>query len=1817
MPQSGPEPQPSLEDWWATPPDQAAALVQEVREAAPEEVSRTRMFTSRASVSRGNAEPETLLDFPEEPPAAAPPRPAPQPAAPPAPAMTEGPVVDPEPVLAASFRAGSVDDLAPASARAKIQANLQALEVLREVQAEQRPATPEEQATLARWSGWGATGVAQVFEDRPEYAETQARLLEVLSEDEYLAAARTTLNAHYTDHRLVTAVWDAVTALGFDGGRVLEPGSGSGTFIGAAPPSAQMTGVELDPTTAAISQLLYPAATVRAESFAETRFPSGYFDAAVGNVPFGNVTLHDPRYNPRRFSLHNHFISKSLEMTRPGGVVAVLTSRYSMDAQNADARQDWAARADLLGAVRLPSGAHERTAGTEAVTDVLVFRRRLEGEAPLSDDWTRTQTTAFDGPDGPVAQVINAYWDQHPENVLGTHVVDQGDKGRWELKVQGDAAAAHEQLHGALERIVEAARTQGRTMPARAPEDELPDVTDWLGSGDEVVDGRVVKKDGAYWQVVDGGLSPVKVAKANHAEVDALLRLRDQAADVVAREGVAAEGDLELEAAREELRENWTAYRDRYGPISRVTVHETSRTDRDGRPVVQRRFPAAPRLLRSDPQGPLLWGLEVYDAPTGTAEPASLLLQRMVVPRRPVVSVENAVDGLAVVLDTRGRVDLEEIARLRGADSTDQVISELRGRIFEAPDRAGEWITRAEYCSGNVREKLEVARARAADDPARWADHVAALEEVMPADLQAGDVTARIGAAWISELDHGAFLRETLGISTGRVTHIGGPHGGWEVDARMGMYGVAATQEWGTPRMPAAAIFQTLLDQAPIVVYDYDEEGRRHLNPEETAAAAEKGRLLSGAFEEWVWAEPERAQRLLAEYNKRFNSVVLRDYAAEGRQLSLPGLVQFTPHAHQLAAVARMTTEPSVGLFHEVGAGKTAAMVMGTMELKRLERINKPLVVVPNHMLEQFAREWLELYPAAKILAAGTEDLQRDARRRFIAKAAGNAWDGIIMTQSAFKSIGLTPENETAFQEREIAEARVALGRVEDGEKGRRIKDLEKGLTRIEERLKAKRDREFDPTLTFESMGVDYLVVDELHMYKNLRVISRITEANREGSDMALDLYAKIRYLRDSLGTERVITGATATPVANSVSEMYVMQRYLGERTLDRAGITDFDTWAATFGETVDGWEQTVSGGFKLTHRFAKFQNVPELRQMFHEFADVKSAEDLNLPRPDITPRRVDGARAPETLLVPSTPELEAWLEEAADRAANMSGRPEKGGDNMLKLSTEGRKVALDFRLLDPAQGPIPGKIDATADLLHEVWTQTKDNVYLDAGGQESPRLGGLQIVFCDYGTPSSEPDRFSVYDALRDALVDRGLPRDRVRFIHEAKSDVEKARLFQECRDGEVSVIVGSTSKMGVGTNIQARAVHLVNMDVPWRPADVQQRLGRAQRQGNQNAEIRVTNVITEKSFDTFMWQTVERKGKFVDQILGRGGDATSAERTAEGDLGSLTISAGEAKALASGNPLLLEFMKAETEVKNLQRLERAHRRSQRQLTDQVAHARETIASGAERVPRLQEAAARTIDTAGDAFTMDVVTRTGRMATYTSRAEASSALQYAAARLPQSYRSTDEPTTVARLGGHEIAALSHHVPGKGWETVYQLVDAPEIAAHALMTDPAIGVVRRLEHAVSVSLPSRIPMVEQSVEQAHATIRKAEPLLGHPFPRAAELGKAEDQFALVTAMMAAVSGQDQAVPPTPEEAQRQIDVLRRQLQSSSVSEEVTSRAEATIAHLEKIAAAADQPDRAAQQSASGDWRSNIRASAQRREPRSASDRTREEDHHTR
>jgi N12 class adenine-specific DNA methylase len=1487
-------------------------------------------------------------------------------------------------------------------------------------------------------------------------------------------------------------VWQAVARLGFDGdGRVLEPGCGSGNFLGFAPPRARLDGVELDRTTAEIAGHLYgDRARIHAVSFEDFRVEDGTFDLVVGNVPFAKVTPHDPRHNRGRHALHNYFLIKSLHLTCPGGIAAVITSRYTLDARNDTARREIAAVADLVGALRLPAGTFEASAGTDVVVDLLVLRRRLAGEEPAGPAWQHTVPARLDGPANPGAEPlrVNEYFDAHPDAVLGRLSAGRGMYREHELTVTA-TGPLEEQLPIALDRLVTDARARGATYTTSAQHAPAPSpaaVADGDFDTTHAQDGSfVVDSRGRIARIVSG--DPVaytpRVTK-DTAELARLVGLRDAARTVLAVQ-VDAGTDDDLVAAQDMLRDRYRTYVRIYGPINRSTQARTGRRDPGTGAEVLRRV--CPRMggFREDPDWPLVAALEIFDDDTQEARPAAIFTERVIDPPQTRHGVDTPAEAVAVCLDETGTVTLDRAAELLG---TDHATARRRlGELVYDDPATGRLVPAAEYLSGNIRPKLDAARAAATRDP-RFAVNLAALERVLPRQLEPGEITARLGAPWIEAADVETFCAEVLdaAVDVERLAELGS----WSARLRDGSRRrVALTSEWGTARADAIALLDAALNQRLHTVTDATEDGRRVRNDAETLAARDKQEALATRFAGWVWEDPDRSARLAARYNELFSSTVLP--AHDGAHLSLPGLAAtFTPRAHQRDAVARVVTDGRALLAHAVGAGKTATMVIAAMEQRRLGQVAKPAVVVPNHMLEQFSREWLQLYPTARILVADREHLTRARRKEFVARAATGDWDGIIFTQSGFARLPLGGDLMRDYLGDEIETARRALAASKDG-KGLSVKRLERRVAQLEEtykRLLAEHNK--DNGVRFEETGIDYLYVDEAHAYKNRRVDSSIDGVGGTGSQRAQDLDAKLWALRRAHGP-RIATFATATPVANSMAELWVMQSYLHPDLLASVDLRAFDSWAATFGRTHTAIELAPDGAsYRMQTRFARFQNVPELLTLYRQVADVRTNDDLDLPTPQLA-----GGK-PETVVVDPSDTLVAYVADLAARAERIRSRAvDPSEDNMLKVTGDGRRAALDPRLVGEPPDPDGGKLAVAAQRIAAIHHATRDLTYDDEHGQLTIRPGALQLVFCDVSTPAAEG--WNAYDELRALLIRRGVTGEAIRYMQDATTDQAKAKLFAGCRDGSVAVLVGSTETMGVGTNVQARAVALHHLDAPWRPADIEQREGRILRQGNQNPAVNVIRYVTEGSFDTYMWQTLERKAAFIAQVTR--GDLP--DRDVE-DIDDQALSYAEVKALATGDPLVLEKASIDAEVARLTRLERSHHDDQHRLRRTLASATERAARAGERTGQLQAAIDRLSDTRGDRFVMRVDGHP-----HTKRTDAGAHLQrLLVERLDRTPPETvGQITEIAQLGGltvtgQVITAIADEVriavPDARVELTYPAHDWRR-------SDPAT-IVTRLERQLQ-RLPDALAAAQQERDAATNEATRAEARIGQPWDRADEL----------------------------------------------------------------------------------------------------------------
>ncbi len=1394
-----------------------------------------------------------------------------------------------------------------------------AIRTLQQVEREQRPATEAERQTLARFGGFGAVALS-LFPDpvsgRYKDAGWQGlgdELQSLLTPEEYDSAKRTVFNAFYTSPTVIAAMHQALARLGVPGNAtVLEPGCGTGNFLGAATEGMKFIGVELDSVSGRIARALHPGHDIRIESFRDTKLPDGRLDAVIGNPPFADVRLD---YRGRKLPLHDFFIAKSLDALKPGGVLALVTSHFTMDKQNASTREYMADRADFLGAIRLPSDAFKRE-GTSVVTDILFLRKRANEQTPkhVDPDWLDTGTIPIEGAD----VTVNRYFLDHPEQVLGTWSRQDrlyGGEAGYSVKGQGDLAT---QLDAAIKRLPEHAvlpAALSEPVPAFTPPPPERHITE--GSF-FVGDDRVIHQvEGGQSQPVTYGGTLLKAdGTMTGKRLAALVGLRD-----LARRVLQSQNDGWPEAnrttARRALNHAYDLFAMHYGPINKTTFSETA----DG--TMTRRMPNLAKF-REDPDAMLVMALEEYDEVTGKAVKAPILLRDVVGKSPPITRVSSAEEGLLVSLDRTGGIDLAYISQLYGKPE-DTIIAELGDLIYRDPESTA-WQTADDYLSGNVRSKLAIAEKAGPD----YARNAVALRSVQPEDVLPGDIDANLGAPWIPASDIQAFAAELFGVTPSSIPigHLK-KDAVWSVEAGHATEAsVAATAEYGTTRANGTWLFELALNMKTPVIYDTVQGvngEERIVNQEATLAAREKQKLIKEKFRSWVFEGPERTERLVRLYNDTYNN--LRPRLFDGSHLDFPGMSQgIQLRQHQKDAIWRGMSSGNTLLAHAVGAGKTFTMTATGMKLKETGLAKKPMYVVPNHMLEQFAREFMQLYPNAKLLVAAKEDLARDRRKLLTAKIASGEWDGIIVTHSSFERIGMSADYQQQFLREQIREYDELLrDHAGSGTPRNIIKTIEKQKARREERLKqlAAEDKK-DDGLVFDELGVDHVFIDEAHYFKNLECptkMERVAGIQTGGSERAFDLYMKARYLGEQHPGHGV-TFATGTPISNTMVEMYTMQRFLDPEGLQARGIEHFDGWAATFGEVVDTMEISPDGAsLRPRSRFAKFTNLPELQQMFRAFSDVQTPDMLDLPRPSL-----EGGK-PHVVACPMSEEQAALQQALIARYERL--RKEKVDpreDNALAITTDGRKLALDARMLSATAADVSdSKINALAANVERIWRDTATS-------------RGTQMIFCDMGVNPTQWG-FCVYDEVIAKLVARGIPRGEIASVGDADSDARKQALFDRVRAGSVRVLLGSTAKMGTGTNVQKRLVALHHLDAPWKPAEVEQREGRILRQGNGNEEVAIYRYVTTGSFDSYMWQALETKARFIGQVM----TGDNAARRAE-DIGGQELSYAEVKAIASGNPAVLTLAEADAELQRLAILKKNHadeqflaRRAIRELPDTI----------------------------------------------------------------------------------------------------------------------------------------------------------------------------------------------------------------------------------------------------------------------------------------
>ena len=1414
------------------------------------------------------------------------------------------------------------DHLGEGGPKAKFQANVEAIKLLKYLEETTGQATPEQQQVLSRYVGWG--GLADAFDPEKEsWSKEYAQLKELLTPEEYAAARGSTLNAHYTSPTVIRAIYEAVGRMGFETGNILEPSCGVGNFFGMLPENmagSKLYGVELDSISGRIAQQLYPKADITVAGF-ETTDRRDFYDLAVGNVPFGQYQVRDKAYDKLNFSIHNYFFAKALDQVRPGGVVAFVTSRYTMDAKDSTVRRYLAQRAELLGAIRLPNNAFKANAGTEVVSDIIFLQKR---DRPLDivPEWTQTGQTE----DG---FAINRYFLDHPEMVLGRQEPESTAHGMDYTVNPIEGLELADQLHDAVKYI------RGTYQEAELPE---------LGEG-EAIDTSIpadpnVKNysytvvDGAVYFRENSRMVRPDLNATAEARIKGMVRLRDCVQELIDLQMDAATPDSDIREKQVELNRLYDDFSAKYGLIN----------DRANR-----------LAFADDSSYYLLCALEIVDEDGRLERKADMFTKRTIKPHEAVTSVDTASEALAVSIAEKARVDMEYMEQLTGKTS-DELAAELQGVIFRLPGPVPEgerptYVTADEYLSGNVRRKLRQAQRAAQQDPA-FAINVEALTAAQPKDLDASEIEVRLGATWIDKKYIQQFMYETFNtpnyLQRAIQVNYTSYTAEWQITGKSSVSenNVAAYTTYGTSRANAYKILEDSLNLRDVRIYDTVEDAdgkeRRVLNAKETTLAAQKQQAIRDAFRDWIWRDPERRQTLVRQYNEEMNSTRPREY--DGSHITFGGMnPSITLRDHQLGAIAHVLYGGNTLLAHEVGAGKTFEMVAAAMESKRLGLCQKSLFVVPNHLTEQWASEFLRLYPSAKILVTTRKDFETHNRKKFCARIATGDYDAVIIGHSQFEKIPISRERQERLLYEQIDEITEGIAEVQaSGGERFTVKQLERTRKSLEARLeKLQAESRKDDVVTFEQLGVDRLFVDEAHNYKNLFLYTKMRNVaglSTSDAQKSSDMFAKCRYMDEITGSRGVIF-ATGTPVSNSMTELYTMQRYLQYDRLQELSMTHFDCWASRFGETTTALELAPEGtGYRARTRFSKFFNLPELMNLFKEVADIKTADQLHLPTPEVEYHNI---------VAQPTEQQQEMVKALSERASLVhSGTVDPSQDNMLKITSDGRKLGLDQRIINQALPDEPGtKVNQCVSNIMQIW---RDG--------EADKL--TQLVFCDISTPQAAPSKkaakqldnptlhaleqavpleepepvFTIYEDIRQKLIAQGMPADQIAFIHEANTEVRKKELFAKVRTGQVRVLLGSTAKMGAGTNVQDRLVALHDLDCPWRPGDLAQRKGRIERQGNQNPLVHVYRYVTEGTFDAYLWQTVENKQKFISQIM----TSKSPVRSCD-DVDETALSFAEIKALCAGDPRIKERMDLDVEVSKLKLMKADHQSKQYRLEDQL----------------------------------------------------------------------------------------------------------------------------------------------------------------------------------------------------------------------------------------------------------------------------------------
>ena len=1583
-------------------------------------------------------------------------------------ALDEALNAEPAPEPAGNFHITD-DDLGIGGPKQKYARNIEAIRTLFQLEQEHRGATAEEQQVLSQYVGWG--GLADAFDPgKDSWAKEYAELKGLLSEDEYAAARSSTLNAHYTSPVVIRSIYDAVEKIGFRSGNILEPSMGVGNFVGMLPDTMQdsrLYGVELDSITGRIAKKLYPQADITVAGF-ETTDRRDFYDLAVGNVPFGQYKVNDKAYNKLGFSIHNYFFAKAIDQVRPGGIVAFVTSRYTMDSKDSTARKHMAERADLLGAIRLPNNAFKANAGTDVVSDIIFLQKR-DRPADIEPAWVQLGKTE----DG---FAINQYFADHPEMILGVLSTESTQYGREELTVAPiEGANLADQLAEAVQHI------EGQYTEVEV---ETPDIADaeaerkTLPADPEVKNFSYTVVDGEVFYRENSVMTQVELSDTAKGRVTGMVELRQIVNDLIQQQ-LEDYPDADIKATQDRLNIAYDAFTAKYGLLN---------DRRNG------------RLFEQDSSYYLLCSLENLDEQGQLKSKAAMFTKRTIRPEHNVTSVDTPSEALAVSIGERGKVDLPYMAELLGTPGDyGRITTELSGVIFKDPaadptDPEADWQMADEYLSGDVRAKLRMAQFAAETNP-EFAVNVDALIKAQPRELEASEIDVRLGATWLAPEIIQKFMTETFQIPyylRHAVKVRYSPYTAeWRVEGKTatGRGDIISSETYGTSRANAYKILEETLNLKDVRIYDTieDAEGKpkRVLNKRETMLAQQKQQVIKDAFANWVWQDPQRRIALVKQYNELFNSTRPREY--DGSHIHFVGMnPEITLREHQRNAIAHVLYGGNTLLAHEVGAGKTYEMAASAMEAKRLGLCQKSLFVVPNHLTEQWASEFLNLYPNAKLLVARRKDFETANRKKFCARIATGDYDAVIIGHSQFERIPLSFERQERIIQEQIYETLAAINelKVHAGENFS-IKQMEKTRKTLETKLeKLRSDERKDDVVTFEQLGVDRLFVDESHAFKNLFLTTKMRNVaglSTSEAQKSSDMFGKCRYLDEITGGRGVVF-ATGTPVSNSMTELYTVMRYLQYSTLQQKKLTHFDCWASTFGETTTAIELAPEGtGYRARTRFAKFFNLPELMSMFKEVADIKTSDQLHLPVPE--------AKF-ETVVAKPSDIQKKMVQELSKRAARIhSGTVDASEDNMLCVTNDGRKIGLDVRLMNPMLPDDPNsKLNVCVQNVLKIWEEGKDQKL-------------TQLLFCDLSTPKNDGN-FNVYDDIRKKLIAAGVPENEIEFIHNADTEAKKAALFSKVRSGDVRVLLGSTAKMGAGTNVQSRLVAVHHLDVGWKPSDMTQRNGRIIRQGNMNKEVMVFNYVTEGTFDSYLFQTLENKQRFISQIM----TSKSPVRSCE-DVDEQALSYAEIKALCAGNPLIKEKMDLDVQVAKLKVLKADHQSQKFRLQDKLltkfpADIQETNAYIAGLKADAQLAAAH--PQGKEEFCGMVI----KGVTYDEKKTAGERLVLACSELPNA-----EEKVIGSYRGFELSLRFDT-----YRSEYQaLLKGQRKYTVPLGTDP-LGNIIRLDNSLN-NFPERITAAENELDTLHQQQAAAQIEVEKPFPQEEELAEKSARLAELNAQL--------------------------------------------------------------------------------------------------